>query len=285
MSNKPLNAEQQSLWQRQVESQFNRAQARRIGSAGIDWARAVLADDATSSSTDHDKEMWTLRLPPMPVENGEVTGVIEDRQGLFNLNNLVRNGTSSARDVAQFQRLLTILGLSAELATALADWMDADSEVPPGGAEDEYYLAQAQPRRAANRTLIELGELVQVRGFDSNILTRLQPYISVLPMPTRINVNFAPPEVLAAVLENMSLSDARNLMHQRSTQPFKDIADFRGRLPHGGIKVVESDLSVSSQFFWVTGRASIGQAQITTQALLQRDANSNWSSVVWQSVQ
>ena len=130
-------AQQQSLWQRQVESQFDRAQARRIGMAGIDWARAILGEDALVNSYDHGKELWALRLPALPVDGGEVVGVIEDRQGLFNLNNLARNGVTSAPDVAQFQRLLALLGLPAELATALADWMDADSGAQyPGGAED-----------------------------------------------------------------------------------------------------------------------------------------------------
>src|SRR5487761_2137649 len=97
---------QQSLWQRQVETQFDHTQARRFGIAGIDWARAVLADDAASSTIDYETEMWTLRLPAMPVENGEVIGIIEDRQGLFNINSVVRNGVSSPPDILKFQRLL-----------------------------------------------------------------------------------------------------------------------------------------------------------------------------------
>jgi len=277
-------ATQQNLWLRQVESQFDRAQARRIGIAAIDWSRAVLADDASSSNIDHGKEVWTLRLPAMPVENGEVIGVIEDRQGLFNLNKLVRNGTTSAPDVAQFQRLLAMLGLPGELATALADWMDADSEMQyPGGAENVYYIALPHPYRAANRPLAEIGELSLVKGFDSRTIERLRPFVAALPLTGAINVNFAAPEVLAAVAENMSLADARLLVQQRSVRPFKDVADFRQRLPHGGIQVSDSNITVSSQFFLVTGRASVGGAQVTTQALLQRIGG--WPTVVWQSVQ
>jgi len=268
---------QQNLWQRQVESQFERAQARQLGLAGIDWARAVLAEDARGSNVDHEKEIWTLRLPAIPVEGGEVIGSIEDRQGLFNLNSVVNN-------VAQFQRLLSMLGLPADLATTLADWVDADSDPQAGGAEDDYYLAQPQPYRAANRPLIELGELAKVKGFDSRTIESLRAFVSVLPVTqTAINVNFAPAEVLVSVIEGMSLSDARLLIQQRQNLPFKDVADFRQRLPHGGIKVVESNISVKSDYFWVVGRAQVGQAQVVTQALLLRV--SNWPSVIWQSVQ
>lgn len=277
-------ATQQNLWLRQVESQLDRAQARRIGIAAIDWSRAVLADDASSSNIDHGKEVWTLRLPAMPVENGEVTGVIEDRQGLFNLNKLVRNGTTSALDVAQFKRLLGVLGLPVELASTLADWMDGDSEMQySDGAENGYYLALPHPYRAANRPLTEIGELSLVKGFDSRTIEHLRPFVTTLPLSGAINVNFAAPEVLAAVIENMSLADARLLVQQRSVHPFKDVADFEQRLPHGGIQVSDATITVSSQFFLITGRASVGRSQVTTQALLQRTGI--WPTVVWQSVQ
>ena len=268
---------QQNLWQRQVESQFERAQARQLGAAGMDWARAVLAEDARGGNMDHEKEIWTLRLPAIPVEGGEVIGAIEDRQGLFNLNKVLTN-------VAQFQRLLAVLGLPADLAPALADWLDADSEAQAGGAEDGYYLTLPQPYRASNRALVELGELVKVKGFDSRTIDSLRAFVSVLPATsTPVNVNFAPAEVMMAVIEGLTLSDARLLVQQRQGQPFKDIADFKKRLPHGGIKVVDSDISVKSDFFWVTGRASVGQAQVVTQALMHRV--NNWPTVVWQSVQ
>lgn len=278
-------AAQQNLWQRQVESQFDRSQARRVGIAAIDWARAVLADDARTTRNDHEKEIWTLRLPAMPVENGEVTGVIEDRQGRFNLNNLVNNGTTSNRDVAQFKRLLSLLGLPAELADALADWTDEDNETQSAdSAEDAYYLALPQPYRAANRPLSELGELLLVKGYSPAVLERLRPFVAVLPQRGPINVNFAAPEILAAVAENLSLADARMLAQRRSGNPFTDVTDFRQRLPHGGIQVSDTDITVSSQFFSVTGRAAIGKAQVVTQALLWREGGA-WPRVVWQNVQ
>ena len=276
-------ATQQNLWQRQVQSQLEHAQARRIGIAGIDWACAILADDARTSTIDTEKEIWASRLPAMPVQDGEIIGVIEDRQGLFNLNNLVRNGTTSAPDVAQFQSLLGILGLPTDLAIALADWMDTDSQTQdPGGAESNYYLSLPNPYRAANRPLTEIGELSLVKGFDSKTIDRLRPFVATLPLSGAINVNFAPPEVLAAVV-NMSLADARLLVQQRSVQPFQSVTDFTDRLPHGGILVPTGSISVSSQYFMVTGRATMGRAQVTTQALLQRLGG--WPTVVWQSVE
>ena len=78
----------------------------------------------------------------------------------------------------RFQRLLSSLGLPPELVYALVDWIDADSQVmPSGGAEDGYYLNLPKPYRAANRPLVDLSELLWVRGFDEQIIKRLSGYV------------------------------------------------------------------------------------------------------------
>ncbi|HLP97887.1 MAG TPA: type II secretion system minor pseudopilin GspK [Sideroxyarcus sp.] len=276
-------AQQQGFWQRELELGRDHAQARRIAQAGVDWARAVLADDAAVNQYDHAREMWAMKLPAIPVEGGEVQGVITDQQGLFNLNNLVRGGTVSGSDVQSFQRLLSFLGLPVELAYSLADWMDADSEPIAGGAEDGYYLGLAMPYRAANRQLSELSELMAVRGFDARTIRRLEPFVSVLPEHTAVNVNFAEPEVLAAVIAGLSLQDARQLALARKGAAFKSVAEFTQKLPSNVGQGAGLDISVSSQYFRVDGRAVQRDSEFSVQALLLR--KNNWATVVRQSMQ
>ncbi len=275
---------QQDLWQRQVENQFNWAQSRKIAIAGTDWARAVLADDAAANNYDHPGEMWAQQMPAIPVENGELMGAIVDQQGLFNLNNLVRGGASNPASIAQYQRLLGLLGLSPELAISLADWMDSDSDTQyPGGAEDSYYLGLPQPYRGANRPLVELGELLRVKGYDLQVLERLRPYVTALPVATPINVNFAPPEVMASVLDNLSLSDARMLAQKRVGHPFRTVDEFTQQLPVGKGQAGNGVITVSSQFFLVKGYANFERSQVKTETLLQR--MTGWPTVVRQSIQ
>lgn len=277
-------AQQQGFWQREVENGRDRAQARRIAEAGIDWARAVLADDASVNQSDNAKEMWAMKLPAIPVEGGEVQGTILDQQGLFNLNNLVSNGVASATDLARFQRLLAALGLPQELGGALVDWMDANSETSANGAEDEYYLSLAKPYRCANRPLSDIGELAWVRGFDAGIIKRLQPFVSVLPESgTAINVNFAPPEVLVAMLPGLSLQDARQQVTQIKTTPFNSTADFLQQLPRSVARDGSMNLSVSSQYFMVTGYATQGDGASAVHALLRR--NGLWAMQMRKSLQ
>lgn len=276
-------AQQQGFWQRAVENGRDRAQARRIAEAGIDWARAVLADDASVNQTDHGKEMWALKLPAIPVEGGEVQGLITDQQGLFNLNNLVRNGAVSTPDVMRFQRLLDALGLPQQLGGTLIDWMDANSETAMNGAEDEYYMSMERPYRCANRALADLGELARVKGFDASTIRQLQPFVTVLPESgTKVNVNFAPAEVLMALLPGLTLQDARETVTRISSDPYSTTADFLQRLP-GNVQKDGTLLSVNSQYFLVTGYATQGDGASVVHALLYR--NSMWAKQIRKSLQ
>ena len=270
----------QSTWARQRELSFDHAQAQILVEAGLDWVRAILDDDRRLSAVDHLGEPWALRLPPVPVDNGELSGFIEDQQGRFNLNNLVNGGKVSPNQLEQFKRLLAVLGLPLTLADSLADWIDADDELQSAaGAENDYYLSLNPPYLAANRPLIDVGELALVRGFDAGVRARLQPYVAALPRSTQINVNTAPPEVLAAVINGLDLDGARLLVAQRERIYFGSVDDFVRRAP-GGIDVSGENLTVKSDFFRVTMRVTVGQSEARGTALLVRDA-SVWPAVVW----
>ncbi|MBI3529672.1 MAG: type II secretion system minor pseudopilin GspK [Betaproteobacteria bacterium] len=274
----------QSTWSRQSELEVNHAQAQVLIQAGVDWARAVLSDDRRLNNVDHLKEPWALRLPPMPVDNGELAGYIEDQQGAFNLNNLVTGGKISVVQLERFRRLLSILGLPTTLAYALADWIDADNDPQPnGGGEDEYYLSLQPPYLAANRPLTDVAELALVRGFNDEVRARLSPFVSALPANTAVNVNTASPEVLSAVIEGLDLDAARALVAQRERVYFRDYSDFSSRLPRG-IQTASNDLMVSSNYFVARVRVSIGGAEARGVALLVRP-DVGWPAIVWRKYQ
>lgn len=270
----------QSTWARHTELTSDHAQARAIVGAGLDWVRAILNDDRRASNVDHLGEPWALRLPPVPVENGELAGFIEDQQGRFNLNNLVTGGKVSPAQLAQFERLLSILELPLSLAGALADWIDEDSEPQPlDGAENDYYLALDPPYLAANRSLVDVTELALVRGFDDSVRARLRPFVTALPRLTSVNVNTAPAEVLAAIVKGLDLDRARELAALRDRIYFGSADDFVRRVP-GGVEVSRENITVRSDYFRVSMRVTIGQSVAQGTALLVRD-NAGWPSVIW----
>lgn len=273
----------QSTWVRQSELSVDHVQAQTLTQVGLDWTRALLSDDRRTSNVDYLGEPWSLRLPAFPVENGSILGQIDDQQGRFNLNNLVKDGKVNLVQLAHFQRLLTILGLPPVLANTLADWIDADSEPQPqGGAEDAFYLTRQPPYLAANRPLIDVAELVLVSGFDDDTRQRLRPYVSALPVFTAVNVNTAPPEVIAAVVDGLDLDGARAVVAQRDRMYFRDRTDFMNQLPKGA-QVAAEDIAFSSDYFMVQLQVNIGHAQARSVALLAR-TDANWPTIVWRKL-
>jgi general secretion pathway protein K len=266
--------QQQDASIRQIEAARDYEQARWLLQGGAQWARVILRADSRSSTIDHAGELWATGLPPTDIEQGRLSGEIKDQQGLFNLNNLVRDGKPSVHDIDMFRRLLRIAGSRAQLADSITDWIDSDSiPLSPEGAEDDYYLRLASPYRTANRPMYGIEELYRVRGCDETVVDRLRNFATALPRRTPVNVNLAPPEVLVALVEGLTLPEAQVLASGRSGAPFRNADDFRARLPRSNLRVDDEDISFDSQFFIVHGRAIVGKADLRMRALLQRSGS------------
>jgi general secretion pathway protein K len=246
----------QDLEQRALQAERDYEQARWMLRGGMHWARYILFEDARSGSQDHRRELWASGLPPTEVELGSLAGEIRDEQALFNLNNLLRGGKISPPQVAALKRLLAALGRRAELADAIAAAMQA------------------------GRPLADLAELARMRAMDPATLARLQRYATALPRPTPVNVNTAPPEVLVAVVEGLTLPEAQVLARHFATDPVRRTEEFQARL-RKGLSFNREDVSVGSQFFMVHGRAKVGAADLRMQALLQR-SGAALPAIVWQ---
>jgi general secretion pathway protein K len=277
--------QQQDLALRQLTTARDYEQATWVLKGGAQWARSILYQDGRISAVDHGGELWASGLPRTDIEQGTVSGEIMDQQGLFNVNNLALEERASARDIEMFRRLLEAIGLNADLAEAIADWIDADDEaLPAAGAEDDYYLRLPSPYRAANQPVVELSELLRVRGMDEASLARLRGFATALPRRTPVNVNLAPPELLLVMVPGLTPEEARALASTRVQAPFRSLEEFEKRLPRRGMKWIEGTLSVGSSYFAVRGRATVGKADVRMEALLQRERGA-MPVVLWQRMQ
>ena len=251
----------------------SRAQADLYAQAGLDWARGVLAEDARASAIDTTAEGWAQPLAGLPVERAVVSGAITDLQSRFNLNNVVKDGRRSDADVQILTRLVESLGLDAGLAVAVLDWVDADSDLAGnGGAEDAYYLSLPRPHRAANRPMAQVEELYAVRGFDAKAVAKLRPFVAAIPARVPVNANTASPEVLAAILPELSREEVRLLADSRRRQPFKDRADLKARAKKAAPSAIDNDLDVKSGHFLVQVAVAQDDVQVAMEALVARAA-------------
>jgi general secretion pathway protein K len=258
-----------TLGLRQIENIASARQSAALVRAASAWAVATLSQD--DSRLDYRGEAWARGLPPIEIDGVRVDATISDEQGKFNVNNLADANGPRAADVAAFRRLLSQVGLSESLADAVVDWIDADGYVTgSGGAEDSYYLGLDPPYRAANRPMVDVTELLLVRGFDEDRFQRLAPYVTALPVATKVNVNTASAELLSAVVKNLSASDARSIVDARDKTPFVSKADFAKRLPEPAIDSANELLDVRTDYFLVRGTVRSGRTAAGYRALLWR---------------
>jgi general secretion pathway protein K len=274
----------QQRWSRVVLNRHDQVQAQALAQAGVQWARQVLYDDRQRSTLDHLGEPWAMTLPPIPLENGEIRGAIADAQAGLNVNALGAVGSQAILERGRIERLFLARGGPVGALDAIADWIDADTARRPDGAEDPQYASLSPPALAANAPIQRIAELLQVRGIDPAALGRVAPFLSALPADTPVNINTAPPEVLAAIVDNLGSDAQSELLARRAQRPFSTVADFRSRLPAGATLANEVGLAVQSDNFYVTIEAREGGTRARARALLHRRSG-EWPTVVWQVIE
>lgn len=94
-----------------------------------------------------------------------------------------------------------------EITEAVSDFLDADGDRRPLGAEDEAYRSAPMPYRAADRPIASVSELRAVSGMTSEIYRALAPHLSVWPVDGSwsLNVLTAPPALLRTLVADDSL--------------------------------------------------------------------------------
>ena len=239
------------------------------------WAVKVLERDRKENKVDHLQEPWNALLPEVNVEEGTLLAQAQDLQGLFNINNLI-----SGRDkiwYPLFLRLLSVLELNEALADSIVDWLDNDIDVTgANGAEDAEYLSMDPSYRTANRMIIDVGELIWVKGFDKNVLAVLSPFITALPEKNiKINVNTCPPLLLRVLTKNiLSEIAAESLVEGRGDEGYQDVEAFITRTELAGESDnVESLVSVFSDYFQVYSQATFGRLKTILLSVVQRKEN------------
>ncbi len=242
-------------------------------SLGVEtWAREILARDRRDNMVDHPGESWSTILPPIEVERALVSGWIEDLQGRFNLNNLVdAAGAPREAEVIRFRRLLGALSIDERLVEAVIDWIDPGADPRfPDGAEDDTYMAMNPPYRAANSPMVHPSELLLVKGFTPEIFEIIRPHVHTLPDMTTININTATAPVLMAVVEELTESEAGQLIEDRGDEGYQSIEDFMAHPVMAERQLNIAGIGVASGYFMINGNVRFGRNQVNLHSLVFR---------------
>jgi general secretion pathway protein K len=277
------------VWQQWRAIQVEAAERARTQSAWIlagalDWARLILREDARNGGIDHLGEPWAVPLAEARLStflatdkdntddapDAFLSGAITDAQARYNLSNLVNGNSVDPLEMAALQRLCETVGVSADVATQIANGLRDASPALPAGASASGAASAPAPAAPADPPLLpRSARQLAWFGIDAEAVRTLEPYITILPEKSFVNVNTAAREVLVAAIAGLDLATAERIVQARQRVPFKSLADLQALAPS-----LPSDsfarLAVGSSFFEVRGRLRLGDVVLEQRSLVQR---------------
>ncbi len=254
---------------------YNKEQAWQYALASERWAISVLSQDykneiKTTQVSDGYQDVWNQSLENL--NKIKVEGSIKDLQGRFNLNNLFYKNKVQTQWLKAYRQLLINFKLPASLADSLVDWIDSDSSTfGSDGAEDEYYLSLRPAYRPSNTYLVQLSELLLIKGYNQDIIDTLKPYVYVVADRTAVNINTADKQVLKAVMNSISEKQIIAIVEQQKKKSFQSMDELIKSDFMKNSSIDKNLLSVSSGYFMVSSKAQVNGYQIMLNSLLKRD--------------
>lgn len=249
-----------------------------LSRSGISAGEALLIDDVKNSN-DYDglDELWAFPIPEYPLGDGLLSGFIIDEERKININFLINQsgGKETLMEARKDQlvRLFMLLQVNPDLVDAIIDWLDADDEPRPFGAEGPAYQALEPGYPAKNGNMTTLSELRMVQGITQEIYRTISPYLTVYGSG-KINVNTADSLVLQSIDEGLDETEARRLIEKR---PFKDAnaQDFKDELPEDVDGRIRTDeriqwFTTRSKFFSLESRGQVNDTRKMTKATVER---------------
>jgi general secretion pathway protein K len=275
---------QQQVQVRSMENQRLHLQTKWILRGALDWATLVLFQDGIDhrdyTSLD---QVWATPLAETRLDqyverqrvegetfDASLSGNITDACSRYNLRNLgMSRGLPDPQQLEIFKRLLNNLQLDQGLALRIANFVAAGLPATMDEGNDPTKQTQATPVTGAPVKILQVEDLLSVRGVTPAIVERLRPFVTVLPEKTPVNVNTAPAEVLAALMANMSVSEANTLIVRRKQAAWRGLNYFETEVGENR-KPAQDSASVKSDWFFVDSRIRLDRAALDAQALIHR---------------
>ncbi|MFC0251013.1 type II secretion system minor pseudopilin GspK [Massilia consociata] len=302
------------FWQQQVqvrtmENQRLHLQTKWILRGALDWASLVLRQDAYTSQYTSLDQVWATPLAETRLDqyierervegetfDASLSGNIVDATSRYNLGNLARNREIDPLQLEIFGRLLNHLRMDGRLALRIAQFVAQGQQVQPpdpnnpppagGGGQPNVGIPPLPPTTGVPVPVLRVDDLLAVQGVTPEIMARLRPFLIVLPVtdaPTTINVNTAPAELLAALVPQMSMSEATNLVARRRTAPWRELTYFQSQVTNGD-QVSNQAVDVKSNWFVVQSRIRLDRAALNAESLIQRASGvvpGGGTKVIW----
>ncbi|MDN3638055.1 type II secretion system minor pseudopilin GspK [Simiduia curdlanivorans] len=184
-------------------------------------------------------------------------------------------------------KVIIDMNLAVAITEAVVDWIDNDDNtIGYGGAEALQYQQAGVSWVPPNELMESLQELRLVQGITPEIYQAISPYLVVLPnSQTKLNINTIRPERSMRILQTLNAPTDLLPLQAQALEGFAswrgesgfaapaDLAnnpDFSAILPGTALDV--SDLTVSSEYFWLNTEVQIEDKIVNRRILLFRDS-------------
>ncbi len=233
------------VWQHTRAIQVEGSERARLQSAwvlggALDWAVLILREDLIADNrnansgkgpSDHLGEPWSVPLEEARLStflaadrtgttvDGDdgpdafLSGSIADAQAKWNLSNLLNEDKLDPDQKRVLDRLCATAAAPSDTADRLAN----------------AYIKAATGAAGAPLMPASMRDLAWL-GLEPELTKLLLPYVTLLPAKTPVNANTASAEVIAAVVPEMSVSEAQRLVEIRKVAHFKDFGAIVAQL-------------------------------------------------------
>jgi general secretion pathway protein K len=196
--------------------------------------------------------------------NTSVSIKIEDENSRFNVNSIIEpNGLTNDKELSSLKKLFEYLNINPDLALAIADWIDPDSEPRLANSEDI----------SKNTFLWSLDEIKLIGDIDKETFDKVKPYLTVHKnknsLVYQVNINTAPLPVLMSLHPDMTELTARNIIDYRENFPFESTAHV---VRVTGMKTIGQEIlgriTVKSVNFRITANAQVNEIIRTIESVM-----------------
>lgn len=278
--------------------------------AALDLARAALAADQEEDTFDSLHDLWNLldqEAMGSLLGPGRLTVEVADLSGRLQVNALVSQEKDPARrqgvEKVQFElwmRFLTSGRFAIEdrdqaeaLLDAVRDWIDQDDTERNKGTESGYYQGLSPPYTTRNGPIPYLEELLLIRGMTPDIFygnedrVGIARFLTVAGGDGKININTAPPEIIAALAEGIDDEMIQSMLLFRqdpdnrellaTPQWYREVDGFPGDL-----NLDQGLLTAVSHYFVVTTSARNDGIVRTGEGYLLRNDDRTQQLLSWE---
>ncbi|MBL8342799.1 MAG: type II secretion system minor pseudopilin GspK [Rubrivivax sp.] len=260
-----------------------RTQSAWILAGALDWARLILREDDRVNQQrqrngqlpyDGLDEPWATPLAEARLSSflaadrdnnadggpeAFLSGSIVDAQSKWNLRNLLDpKGEPAKVELQALRTLVDLAGAPTDTAERIAAVL-REAWVPATGAGS----TRARPISPAR--LADLAWL----GIEAQTIARLDPWVTLLPARTPVNVNTASREAIVAAIDGLDLGSAERLVQQRQRAPFESLEAVRAQLPPN-TPLDAARLAVTSRWFEISGRLRLEERVLEERSLVER---------------